>query len=139
MRRPAVCFTEKPLGAIKEALVGVEASLRSGNVIRWAPYGLMFEKDYLRPRGVEPVLACAPSQEKMLPEELQYRVVSLSERTNFLHEREWRSREDVKFDIRQCVVLVPNFEQAEIFREALARLKLHPKGFMPLFDVFASL
>jgi hypothetical protein len=139
LHRSAICFTEKPLGAIKDTLVGVEASVRKKSSIRWAPWGVMFEKDYLRDLGAQPVIACSPRDESLIPEVLRYRMVPLTDRTNFLHEREWRLQKDVKFDIRQCVVLVPNFEQATALREALAKLKLHPKGFIPLFDVFAAL
>jgi hypothetical protein len=137
MRRPAVCLTEKPLPALKDSLVGHEASRRRGRAISWSPYGVMFDKSYAMRKGVAPVLPCSPADANTIPEESQFRITPLSHNSNWLHEREWRCATDLKFDLSEAVVLVPNWEQAEAFRSALTQRGQHARGFLPLFDLFA--
>lgn len=138
IRKPAVCFTEKPLNALKDTLLGQEAQIRRNrNAIIWQPYGLMFKKEYIRKFGTEPVLPMSPVDERLLPEQLRHRIVSFSTSSNWNHEREWRCGKDIDFDPSQAVVLVPRFEQIAPFQAALARNGISVKGFLPLLDLFA--
>ncbi len=67
------------------------------------------------------------------------RVVSFRIGANWLHECEWRAPDDIVFDLAQCIVLVPDFEQAEIFRLELEKVGRRARGFLPLHDLFAAL
>lgn len=138
VHRPAVCFTEKPLIALKDMLLGAESKVRQDKrSIIWQPYGLMFLKTYLRQFGTEPVLPMKHSDERLLPESLRHRVTPFSDGSNFFHEREWRCGNDIKFNPKEAVVLVPRFEQIAPFRAALDRKKVEVRGFLPLLDLFA--
>lgn len=137
MRCPAVCFTEKPLAGLKDTLVGHEASTRRGKALTWAPYGVMFEKDYARDRGARPVISCDSSTETCLPNKDKYLVVPLTSKSNWTHEREWRVSGDFQFDIEEAIVLVATFDQAAAFESALRTANLRVKGILPLYDLFA--
>jgi len=136
----AVCFTEKPLAALKDTILGDEARVRRGTrSIAWSAYGVMFEKEYLRGLGVRPVLHLDEAERAALPANMAHRAVPFREGVNWLHEREWRAPSDVTFDLSQCIVLVPTFEQAELYREALAKRSQRVRGFVALHDLFAAL
>jgi hypothetical protein len=139
MSSKAVCFTEKPMGALKDTLIGPEAKIRQQSSLTWKPYGVMFEKDYLRSLGVMPVIYVSAAERRTIPDDLQYRCVTLGKEANWVHEREWRIGKDLEFDISQCVVLVPTFDQVEAFQSVLTKRGLKPKGFLPILDVFAAL
>ena len=140
LHAPAVCFTEKPLTALKDTLLGTESSVRHKNgVITWAPYGLMFSKAYLRGFGAAPVLHLNSEEEDSVPGELKHRIVPFSARSNWSHEREWRCRESISFDPAEAIVLLPRFEQVAAFQMALDRAKVKVRGYLPLFDLFACM
>lgn len=140
LHAPAVCFTEKPLTALKDTLLGRESSVRrKHSAITWAPYGLMFPKAYLRRFGVAPVLHINSEEESTLPGELKHRIVPFSDRSNWSHEREWRCGQNISFDPAEAIVLLPRFEQVAAFQKALDRAKVAVRGYLPLFDLFASM
>lgn len=134
MYGPAVCFTEKPLVALKDTLLGREFAVRgTSKVLTWAPYGLMFSKEYLRSKGVMPVV-CAASRPAGVDGSL---FVRLDEDTNWLHEREWRCTTDLDFDTSEAIVLVPHFAQVDQFRVLLDKASIRVRGILPLYDLFA--
>lgn len=136
----AVCFTEKPLTALKDTLLGRESLVRRERAaITWAPYGLMFRKTYLRELGAAPVLHLDAREESSVPSGLRHRVVPFSAHINWNHEREWRCGGDVTFDPAEAVVLLPRFEHVASFKKALDDAKVAVRGFLPLFDLFASM
>lgn len=91
----AVCFTEKPLTALKDTVLGAEAHVRRGKrALRWPAYGVMFEKDNLRGLGVRPVIHVDPTDASKLPPELAYRAVTLKTRRPDGSNRQGRSRSD---------------------------------------------
>jgi hypothetical protein len=142
MRQDAVCFTEKPLAALKDTLVGNEARIRANRRgLRWFPYGLLFPKSYLKNEfGVRPVIPAIEADFGGIPEGLQHLLVPYErDNNNWLHEREWRGSQDIRFDLNQCVVLLPDFDQITAFRRALEQEGISVKGFLPLFEVFACL
>lgn len=140
LREASVCFSEKPLIGLKETLLGQENKEREKKkAIKWAPYGVMFEKDYLIKLGVSPVLPLDFRDMQLLPQEMKWRRVPFSNSDNFLHEREWRSKDDIKFDSQECIVLVPDFSQAESFKKALEMKQIKVKGILPILEVFASI
>ena len=140
LRAKAVCFTEKPLAALKETIMGAEARVRRGSrSLAWAAYGVMFEKAYLRELGVRPVIHADDAEHAALPEDMRYRAVRFGRGANWLHEREWRAPGDLTFDLTKCIVLVPTFQQGELFRSTLAKQGRAARGFLPLLDVFAAL
>lgn len=133
MRAPAVCFTDKPLTALKDTLLGREAVIRKNRkVLTWSPYGLMFDKDYLRKLGVLPVVFGEQLPSGVDPGMYVY----LEGDAYWVHEREWRIPRDLKFDRAEAVVLVPGFDQVQIFTELFQRFKFDVKGILPLYDLF---
>lgn len=140
MKAPAVCFTEKPLTALKDTILGNEARVRKKSGSKeWAPYGVMFSKDYLRGHGARPVLHVTRQEWESLPVELQPYALRLERRANWVHEREWRLGSDLVFDLARCIVLVPTFDQADTFRKALDARGLRVMGILPLIDLFAAI
>jgi hypothetical protein len=139
MKAPAVCFTEKPLPALKDTILGNEARTRKKSRSKqWTAYGVMFTKEYLRELGARPVLHVNQREWAALPKELQAYALRHDERANWTHEREWRLAQDLVFDLARCIVLVPTFDQANAFRTALDARGLTVMGILPLLDVFAA-
>jgi hypothetical protein len=133
MRAPAVCFTEKPLAAIKDTLLGRESDIRRRQaVLTWSPYGIMFEKDYLRSLGVSPVVFGEDPPNGIEPGMF----VPLGDKSYWIHEREWRIPKDLRFDREEAIVLVPNFEQVKVFGVTLEKHDLKVKGILPLYELF---
>jgi hypothetical protein len=56
---------------------------------------------------------------------------------NWIHEREWRSSDNIAFDPVKSVVLVPDFDSVLIFSDALSRAGISVKGILPLLDICA--
>ena len=138
MKAPAVCFTDKPLTALKDTLIGYESNVRKKTrAIQWRCYGLMFSKKYLSKFSVRPTLHLAPKEYRSTPKELHHLAVTYSEKSQWLHEREWRCGEDVAFDTREAIVLLPIFEHVGPFRKALKKEGIVVRGFLPLLDLFA--
>ncbi|AKU96674.1 hypothetical protein AKJ09_03338 [Labilithrix luteola] len=135
-----MCFTEKPLTALKDTILGNEARVRKkGRSKQWAPYGVMFSKDYLREHGARPAVHVTRQEWESLPVELQPYALRLGRRANWVHEREWRLGSDLVFDPARCIVLVPDFDQADAFRKALDARGLRVMGILPLIDLFAAI
>ena len=140
LHAPAVCFTEKPLTALKDTLLGNEATVRGERkAIKWQPYGLMFSKEYLQRFGTSPVLHLTQTEEDAIPKEMTHRIVRFSPGSNWQHEREWRCGQDIEFDPAEAIVLVPRFEQIDAFRDSLQRAGIRVKGYLPLLDLFACI
>lgn len=140
MKKASVCFTEKPIQALKDTLVGVESQIRKrSRAIEWHGYGLMFKKHHLQKQGIKPVIHLPVSEHKKIPCDLQHLLVSFdsNNETSWVHEREWRTVADVVIDPAECIVLVPIFEHIAPFRTALESIGISVKGFLPLLDIFA--
>jgi hypothetical protein len=140
----AVCFTEKSLTALKETLFGDEARLRSeGKGVRWFPYGVMFEKKYLQAHfGAKTVINLDSTEIRDFKEHHQgllYRVVKSSGQVSWLHEREWRTSDDVCFDLQEAIVIVPTFEQAKEFKKIFDANNIKVKGFLPIIDISSAI
>ncbi|MCB0421349.1 MAG: hypothetical protein KDD61_10145 [Bdellovibrionales bacterium] len=141
MLSEAVCFTEKPLTALKEMLIGNEAKVRrEKNGINWFPYGLMFEKEF----AMEKYKVCPAihlndeeiDEIQTSSSNLSFRVVKRNKVLDFAHEREWRAASDVNFEPKDVVLIVPTWEQAIDFQKILSENQIQVKGFLPLLDVF---
>ena len=112
-----VCFTEAPLAALAD---GFESLLSEA---RYAPFGLMLDKEWLYARGGRPVIYQPDSEFTMLPEEMRWRHVRY-ELTNdspvdFSWEREWRIHcDELHFSSRKAIVVVPNLQWRSLIKEA---------------------
>lgn len=139
MKEPAVCFTEKPLTALKDTILGAESRVRKKSRAKhWTSYGVMFPKEYLRAHGARPVLHVTAEEWAALPPGLEAYALRLEDRANWVHEREWRLGSDLVFELERCIVLVPTFEQANVFRRALDARGRTVRGILPLHDIFAA-
>lgn len=141
MPTEAVCFTEKPLTALKDMLVGQEAQVRTEkNGIQWYPYGVMFEKNVaIEKYKAAPAVHVSSEEMNILKKSssgIYFRTVRSGEKSNYIHEREWRSPTTVRFDSKDAIVIVPTWEQAAEFKKVFAETGIEVRGILPILDVF---
>ncbi|MDA8791912.1 hypothetical protein N9N67_01630 [Bacteriovoracaceae bacterium] len=141
MKSEAVCFTEKPLSAIKETLFGNEKYVRENSrSILWDSFGLMFEKEYLINKfKAAPVISVDKTEMDKVDKGLHFRVVLGNLNKNWCHEREWRTKESIKFDTKEAIVIVPTFEYAKEFKNILDASGIEVKGFIPIWDISSAI
>ncbi len=117
----AVCFQDAPLYSIAQN-IAFEREYRKENKskLRYSGCGLIFSKYYLFERGCRPVVYDIPSQAKeYISPANWYRIVSLDisdmgKVVDWSHEREWRIKGDLKFEVNCCALLL---ETKEDYRE----------------------
>jgi hypothetical protein len=82
-----VCFTETPISKLGHVLT-------DGAKMRYKPFGIMVDKQYIFARGGRPAIYQPDDDFLRLPEELRYRHVRFDMESNpaidFTWEREWR-------------------------------------------------
>jgi hypothetical protein len=112
--RPAVCFQDAPLPWLAQNL-WYERKYREENAVekvRYAAFGLLFNKEYIYRKGGRPVVYDRTAAAKLyLPREEWWRIVNfdLTNDESFIdwtHEREWRLPGDLEFELDECIVLV---------------------------------
>ena len=64
-----ICFTEAPRPSVATDLV------RGGSFTRYAPFGLMFEKQWIYGQGARPVIYQSDAEFNQLPEAMRWRHV----------------------------------------------------------------
>ena len=104
-----VCFTEAPIPAVATDIVN------NGLFTRYAPFGLMFDKDWIYERGGRPVIYQPDFDFALLPESLRWRHVryepTIQPPIDFMWEREWRvCCDELLFSQNEAVLVVPNQE-----------------------------
>ncbi len=111
---PVVCFQDVPLQSLSENIL-YEQQLRKEDEsqrVRYAPFGLRFSKPYIYRLGGRPVFYEDTEVAKtILPKSEYWRIVrfDLSDDDNFIdwtHEREWRIKGDLHFDLKEVEILL---------------------------------
>lgn len=117
-KRKAVCLQETPLYSLTQNIF-FEQKLRENNKsakVRYLGFGLLFEKTFIYNNNGRPVIYDKTSEAKgYLPENQWWRIVNfdLSNEDNIIdwsHEREWRVPEELKFELKDISIIVPNKE-----------------------------
>ena len=111
---PVVCFQDVPLYSLSENILW-EQQLHSQVPelpIRYAPFGLRFDKRYIFRKGGRPVIYEKTTAAKsFLPEDEYWRIVKLDLENDdniidWTHEREWRIKGDFHFELSEVEILL---------------------------------
>ncbi|MUG96352.1 DUF2971 domain-containing protein [Scytonema sp. UIC 10036] len=114
--RKAVCFQDTPLYQLAQNIYS-EQEYRKKNSqakLRYVGTGLMFQKPYIYGKGGRPVIYDKTEEAKSyLPPHEWWRIVKLELNDNsniidWTHEREWRVPDDLKFELKEVIVILPN-------------------------------
>lgn len=116
--RRAVCFQETPLYSLSENIIyEEELEEKSKNPkVRYRPFGLSFDKQYIYEKGGRPVIYDKTREAKeYLPSNQYWRIVpyDLSDDDKIIdwtHEREWRVPDNVKFTLNMISVIVESYD-----------------------------
>ncbi|MFH1560824.1 MAG: hypothetical protein ABID84_05385 [Chloroflexota bacterium] len=100
-----VCFSEAPLSKLTQILANPAAS-----GMRYKPFGVMVEKEWLFKRGGRPVIYQPDAEYSLLHETQRFRHVRYEPSSvDFTWEREWRIRTDeLELDPSVTTLVVPN-------------------------------
>jgi len=133
---PAVCFQDTPFYGIAQNIL-FEQKIREdeSSKIRYSAVGLAFEKEYVYKKGGRPVLyENKEIAKKILPENEWWRIVNFNLSNpnaiiDWTHEREWRCKNNFKFDISEVTILLANESQYRTFMKKceIDKLDLHKK------------
>ncbi|HQT25640.1 MAG TPA: hypothetical protein PLK99_03475 [Burkholderiales bacterium] len=110
-----VCFSEAPITVLSQVL-----SNPTVHDMRYAPLGIMVQKQWLFERGGRPVIYQSDAEFELLPEELKYRHVRYEPQRNIDHtwEREWRIKApELVLDPTTVTFVVPTREWEERFKQ----------------------
>lgn len=111
---PVVCFQDVPLYSLSENILW-EQQLHSQvpeSPIRYAPFGLRFDKRYIFRNDGRPVIYEKTNIAKsFLPEDEYWRIVKLDLENDdniidWTHEREWRIKGDFHFELSEVEILL---------------------------------
>ena len=111
---PVVCFQDVPLHSLSENIFW-EQQLHDKTPeapIRYAPFGLRFDKRYVFRNGGRPVIYEDTNIAKnFLPENEYWRIVKLDldsddNIVDWTHEREWRIKGDFHFELSEVEILL---------------------------------
>jgi len=103
-----VCFSEAPINKLSVILAD-----RSRQDFRYAPFGVMIDKDWLFEQGGRPVIYQPEKEYELLHPEQRYRnkTYEPDKGVDFTWEREWRIRiDELDLDPSQTTLVVPNRE-----------------------------
>ena len=92
--------------------------VKGGSFTRYAPFGLMFEKQWIYGQGARPVIYQSDMEFNQLPEAMRWRLVrydpAATPSVDFTWEREWRLHKDeFLFSPSDAVLVVPSREWEE--------------------------
>jgi hypothetical protein len=113
---PVVCFQDVPLYSLSENILYEQKIKKEtdDSVIRYTPWGLRFSKNYIYQQGGRPVLYENSDVAKLfLPKSEYWRIVKfdLNNDKNIVdwtHEREWRIKGNLEFDLSEAEILMSN-------------------------------
>lgn len=116
-RYPCVCFSETPLGILKEDF----ERLVKG---RYSPFGIGVSKKWLFEMGGRPVIYQPANEFLNLSENIRWRHVTydlgMEPPIDFTWEREWRiSCEELKISADSAWLVVPDFRYFEFLKQRL--------------------
>lgn len=100
-----ICFTEAPINKIAQII----ASTNIDNM-RYRPFGVMFEKDYLFEKGARPVIYQTEEEYKLLKQEQKYRHVRFEPHNDidWTWEHEWRlNSKELVLEPEHVTLIVP--------------------------------
>ena len=135
----AVCFMDIPLHCLKYVLDRENADPKQP---RYEPFGIVITKRLAYNRGCRPVLYLSNLEVKQLriPKEELWRVVrfevSKEKWISWLHEREWRCKDNFKMPSTPVSVLVKNIKYAKKLAQSISKeskkFKAKPQSIIPL-------
>lgn len=129
----AVCFQETPLYSLSENII-YEEELEENSKnpkVRYRPFGLSFDKQYIYEKGGRPVIYDKTNEAKeYLTREQYWRIVSydLSDDDKIIdwtHEREWRVPGDLKFNLGQVSVVVKDYDDYQELKKMCKKEKIN--------------
>ena len=109
-----ICLTEAPISKIAQIIAS-----KNANDMRYMPFGVMFEKEYLFAKGARPVIYQTEDEYGMLHENQKYRHVRFEPQkgVDWTWEREWRIKtEELLLEPEHVTLIVP-------YREVLEEMK----------------
>jgi hypothetical protein len=123
---PAVCFQEAPLQGVCQNLMH-EMTYREqlGGKKRYSGNGLTFQKSYVYNKGGRPVIYEKSEEAKrFLSREEWWRIVSYDIGDDYRiidwsHEREWRHKGHMEFELSEAYVLLSKKESYKYFIEQI--------------------
>lgn len=121
----AVCFQDVPFNSLAQNIYLEEKNREQfGGKIRYEAVGLAFRKPYLFRLGARPVIYEQTSVAKTLlsSDEEYWRIVNFDLRDgnniiDWTHEREWRMKEDLEFELQRATVILPSSKSYKKFIE----------------------
>ncbi len=108
-----VCFSEAPISQLSRIL-----AMPSPHGMRYKPFGIMVNKDWLFERGGRPAIYQPDSEFELLTESQRYRHVTYEPGSvHFTWEREWRIlTRELPLEPEQTTVVVPTREWEDWFQ-----------------------
>lgn len=129
---PAACFMDVPLGSLKYVLKKAQTKTTTG-FPRYEPYGVLISKSWAYDAGARPVLYLSKDEQKKdlkVPSSELWRVVrfeGVSDSTiGWLHEREWRAKDNFPLPTPMLAVLVKSPAEAQELQKEMTD---KPKAF----------
>ncbi len=117
-----VCFSEAPISKLSAILAD-----RSQLGFRYAPFGVMIDKDWLFEKGGRPVIYQPEVDYELLHSKQRYRhkTYEPAKGIDFTWEREWRIQtEELKLDPSQVTLVVPNREwESQVLSERYSQIQ----------------
>ena len=129
---PVVCFQDVPLQSLSENIYW-EQQLRDqtpGAPIRYAPFGLRFDKRYVFRNGGRPVIyENTTTAKNFLPEDEYWRIVKLDLENDdniidWTHEREWRIKGDFHFQLNEVEILLSDQSSLKKFNQYCQKMNM---------------
>ncbi len=135
----AACFMDVPFASLKYVLTPENMDPQK---LRYEPYGVVVTKSLAYRRGCRPVLYLSDDETKALgiPRDELWRVVRFEADRDrwisWLHEREWRCKDEFKLPSTVHAVLVRNVHEARKLRKRIAaepkKFACQPSSIVPL-------
>lgn len=128
---PVVCFQDAPLHGVSQNVKHERIhKVELGNTTRYEPIGLSLPKDFVFHEGGRPVIYEKPEIREgrrnynHIDKELLWRVVSLDLTDNsriidWTHEREWRVKGDIEFDLSMVYIILAD---AIMYKEFISQV-----------------
>lgn len=125
----AACFTEMPLSSLPAFV-----SYSKDTDHSYEYYGIAISKQPAWERGVRPVIYLPENEASWIPEDQKWRHVEFEyEKTDFSHEREWRSKDNFTLNEIGFYVIVPDRKQEDDIRLKIKEMAVrHILGFLHL-------
>lgn len=129
-KHKVVCFSEAPINKL-----GYILAQPNRENFRYAPFGVMFEKEYLFGKGARPVIYQPEQEYGLLHVEQKYRHVKfdMGRNIDWTWERGWRIKiENLPLEPEHVTIIVPNRKWEEKLRNdyhgRLSRANLVTRG-----------